>query len=232
MSIVRRLARPMLAAGFIESGLSTLRDPGPQVEQVRPLVAQVAGPLRLPSDPATFLRVDGALMVGAGGLLALGRMPRLAALVLVAGSAPATYAEIAHWREKDPQQRRERRRELLTRLGLIGGALLATVDTAGRPGLAWRSRHAVEQVQHSAAGVTGGSAMTAGLVGRGARRRARRASQKASQAGRRTAQQAKATSRQTRQRAKLAREQTRQAVEQTRRQAREAAKTARAAVPV
>ncbi|HET9657307.1 MAG TPA: DoxX family membrane protein, partial [Kineosporiaceae bacterium] len=135
MSIVRRLARPLLAAAFIETGMSTLRHPGTQAERIRPLVNQVSGQFGQSVDPELVLRVDGALLIGAGGLLALGRMPRLAALALAAGAAPSTYAEMAFWQEKDPQRRRERRNEVLTRLGLIGGALLAAVDTSGRPGL-------------------------------------------------------------------------------------------------
>jgi uncharacterized membrane protein YphA (DoxX/SURF4 family) len=137
MSVVRRFVRPLLAATFIETGLSTLHRPGPRADQVRPVVAQVAGPLRLPAEPETFLRVDGAVTVTAGTLLAFGRVPQLAALALVAGAAPAVYGEIAHWRDKDPEQRRARRSELLTRLGLIGGALeAAQIDRSGsrRPG--------------------------------------------------------------------------------------------------
>lgn len=199
MSIVRRLARPMLAATFIDTGLSTLRRPGPQVDQVRPLVNQVAGPLHLPTDPELFLRVDGVLMVGAGSLLALGRMPRLAALALVAAAAPAAYAEIVQWREKDPEQRQVRRAGLLTRFGLIGGALLAAVDTDGRPGLVWRGRHAAGHVQQSASGVAESTALAVQLVGRRARRQARQ------------------TAKQAQHRAEVARRQTRRAVERARR---------------
>ena len=79
MSIVRRLTRSIPAAAFTESDLSDLRHPGPRVDQVRPLVNRIAGTLRLPADPDLFLRVDGAVTVGAGTLLALGRMPRPAA---------------------------------------------------------------------------------------------------------------------------------------------------------
>lgn len=165
----------MLAATFIETGLSTLRRPGPQTDQVRPLVAQAAGPLRLPAEPEVFLRVDGAVMVTAGMFLAFGRIPRLAALALAASATPAVYGEIAHWRDKDPEQRRARRSELLTRLGLIGGALLAAVDTAGRPGLIWRSRH----------------------VGRQARRAGRIAARRARQANEQTQQRAVAARRKT-----------------------------------
>jgi uncharacterized membrane protein YphA (DoxX/SURF4 family) len=179
MNIVRRLARPLLAAAFIDIGLSTLRDPGPQVDQLRHLLDRVPDQAHLPADPELLLRIDGALLVGAGTLLALGRMPRLAAVALLAGAAPTTYAEFAYGREKDPEQRRSQRTRLLTRLGLIGGALLAAVDTAGRPGLAWRGGHAVQHVQHSAGEVVGDTASAAQAAGRRARRQARDAARAA-----------------------------------------------------
>jgi putative oxidoreductase len=220
MSIVRRLARPMLAATFIETGLSDLRHPGPHADQVRPLVNLIAGPLRIPADPDLFLRVDGAVMVGAGTLLALGRMPRLAALALVAGAAPSTYAEIVQWREKDPEQRRARRHELITRLGLIGGALLAAVDTGGRPGLAWRGRHAAEHVQQAASGVAGGTVLAAQLAGRRAGRQARQAARQAARqtrlSGGTASKRARLAGRQAQERAEAARKETRRAVERTR----------------
>lgn len=151
MNIIRRLARPLLAAAIIDSGLSALRGPDPRADQVRPLVAH-PGPLPLPADPERLLRLDGALMVGAGTLLALGRMPRLVALALIVGAVPATCGELVQGRPHDAEQRRTRRTELLTRLGLLGGALLATLDTAGRPGFSWRSRHPVAQSRREAKG--------------------------------------------------------------------------------
>lgn len=239
MSLVRRLARPLLAATFIQTGVSTLRNPGPQVDRVRPLVDQMSGPLHLPADPELLLRVDGALLAGAGGLLALGRMPRLAALALVVGAAPTTYPEVAFWQEKDPELRRARRTELLTRLGLIGGALLATVDTAGRPGLVWRGRHAVGHVQHSAADARDdarhAAELAAGLVGHAAHRRARQTRKQAKLAAvtaRQSRKLARQAAAQTRQRAETARKEAQRAVERTRRQAAGAARDARRALPV
>ena len=35
---------------------------------------------------------------------------------------------------------------LLAKTSLLGGALLASVDTAGKPGLAWRAQHAAEDL--------------------------------------------------------------------------------------
>lgn len=150
MTVVRRLARPLLAASFVSNGLDAFRHPAQRVEAARPLVDRVAEPLGLPRDPETFVRANGAAMAAAGTLFALGRLPRLSALVMAVTLAPTAYAQHAFWQEKDPVRRREQRRALVQDASLVGAALVAAVDTQGRPGIAWRSRHAVEQAERTA----------------------------------------------------------------------------------
>lgn len=169
MSIVRRLARPLLAANFVIEGLDHVRHPGPRVESARPLVDTLAGPLRLPEDPELLVRANGAAMAIAGSLLAVGRLPRLSAAVLAASLLPATYVDHPFWTEKDPQEKAAQRTRFLTNLGLLGGVLIASVDTDGRPGLAWRSERAVKDAQRAA----GHARKDAKHAGRSARRRAR-----------------------------------------------------------
>src|ERR1043165_6588906 len=122
MTIVRRLARPLLAASFVQEGLDAVMHPGKRTERAQPLVDAVAGPLGLPKDPELLIRANGAVMAGAGALFALGRMPRLTGLLLAATVAPGVYLHVVSMRSDR-----------------LGGALLAAVDTQGRPGLAWRS---------------------------------------------------------------------------------------------
>lgn len=153
MTLVRRLARPLLAAPFIANGLDGLRHPGPRVEGARPIVARVsdlAGPLGVPDDPELLVRANSAAMAGAGVLLATGKLPRVAGIVLAVTSSASIAANSAFWTEKDPDARRARRREFVARVGLVGGALLAAVDTEGRPGLAWRSRRAARSAERTA----------------------------------------------------------------------------------
>jgi putative oxidoreductase len=150
MTIVRRIARPLLAAVFVQHGLDRVRHPASRVEAARPLVAKIAGPTGLPNDPEMLVRANGAAMAGAGTLLAIGRMPRLSALVLAASLVPSTYVDHPFWETKDPEQRRAQQVHFLKNLGLLGGVLLAAVDTEGRPGLAWRTRHASGRVQKTA----------------------------------------------------------------------------------
>ncbi len=141
MTIVRRLARPLLATPLIQTGIDAVRHPGPQAELARPVLDRVSGPLKLPQDQVAVVRAAGGVTVAAGLLLAIGKLPRLSALAIVL-AAPAVQNTQPFWKEKDPELRRAQRTTFLKNLGLLGGTLLAAVDTEGRPGLAWRGRRA------------------------------------------------------------------------------------------
>jgi putative oxidoreductase len=141
MTIVRRLARPLLATPLIQTGLDAARHPGPQAELARPVLDRVSGPLKLPQDQIVVVRAAGSVTVAAGLLLAIGKLPRLSALAIVL-AAPAVQNTQPFWKEKDPELRRAQRSAFLKNLGLLGGTLLAAVDTEGRPSLAWRGRRA------------------------------------------------------------------------------------------
>ncbi|WP_432564286.1 DoxX family protein [Kineococcus sp. SYSU DK003] len=150
MTVVRRLARPMLAAIFIKNGIDQVRHAGDLAPSAEPLVHRVAGPLRLPDDPVLLVRLNGAAMAGAGVLFALGKAPRLSAVVLAATATPSAYVNHPFWSEKDPSVRSEVLEDFLTDLGLLGGALLAAVDTAGKPGALWRGKRAGRDAQRLA----------------------------------------------------------------------------------
>ncbi|WP_432522423.1 DoxX family protein [Kineococcus sp. SYSU DK006] len=142
MTLVRRVARPMLAAIFIKTGIDQVRHAGDLAPSAEPLVHRVAGPLHLPDDPVLLVRLNGAAMAAAGVLYALGRAPRLSATVLAATAAPSAYVNHPFWTEKDKSVRAEVLEDFLTDLGLLGGALLGAVDTAGKPGALWRGKRA------------------------------------------------------------------------------------------
>src|SRR3954447_20285310 len=170
MTIVRRLARPLLAASFVQEGLDAVLHPAKRVDQARPLVQDVAAPLGLPKDPELFIRANGAVMMGAGALFALGRMPRLTGLALAATVAPGVYLHVMSLRtEKDGERRTAELDDMLRDLGRLGGALLAAVDTQGRPGIAWRSRHAAEHLGASAPRATRAGPPGGLVAGRGTR---------------------------------------------------------------
>ena len=147
MSISRRIARPMLASMFIAGGLDAIQSPEGKVKAA----AAVTEPLKarfplLPEDAATLVRLNGIVQVGAGGLLAIGKFRRLAAWALVASVIPTTYAGHRFWEEVDEETRAQQRFHFLKNLGLLGGLVLAAVDTEGAPSLGWRARRRAGQV--------------------------------------------------------------------------------------
>lgn len=151
MTVVRRIARPMLAAMFISGGLDSLRHPAAKAEKAAPVVNAIAQPLGLPDDPELMVRANGAAMVAAGGMLALGKLPRLSSLVLVGTLVPTTIAGHPFWQAEDKATRAQQTTQFLKNLGLLGGLLLATVDTEGKPGLSWRARRAAKDARRAAA---------------------------------------------------------------------------------
>ncbi|WCO65311.1 DoxX family protein [Iamia majanohamensis] len=163
MTPVRLLARPLLASVFVSGGINALRAPKAHGQMAEPVVDKVAEPLGLPEDPELLAQVNGGVMIGAGLLLALGKAPRLASTALAVTLVPTTMAEHRFWEADDDDERDAQRIHFMKNLGLLGGLVLAAVDTEGKPGLAWR----------------------AGSAGRKARREARRAGKVAKAEGRR-----------------------------------------------
>jgi putative oxidoreductase len=202
MTIVRRLARPLLATPLIQTGLDAARHPGPQAELARPVLDRVTVPLKLPQDPIQVVRVAGAVTATAGLFLALGKLPRLSALAIVV-AAPAVQNTQPFWKEKDPELRRHQRTTFLKNLGLLGGTLLAAVDTEGRPGLAWRGRRAGRLASEAARDAGAATVTTVHDVqesarksARGARKAAKKTQKKAlKQANKQTTKAAKAAGR-------------------------------------
>lgn len=151
MALVRRLARPMLGAVFIASGIDALRSPGPRVEMASDVGPRLARALGLPEDPETLVRINAGVQVGAGLMLASGKLPRLAAVALFASLVPTTVAGHSYWAAETPEERAHHRTHFLKNVGLGGGLLLAAVDTGGKPSLGWWTRHAAKKARRSAA---------------------------------------------------------------------------------
>jgi uncharacterized membrane protein YphA (DoxX/SURF4 family) len=145
MTLVRRLARPMLASMFLVGGLDQLRHPQSKAPAVEDMLQKVSERLGLPDDPQTLVRVNGAVMVGAGTMLALGKMPRASALVLAGTLVPTTIGAHRFWEIDDPDKRAPQKVQFYKNLSLLGGVLIAAVDTAGKPGLSWRAQHLLDE---------------------------------------------------------------------------------------
>jgi putative oxidoreductase len=152
MTLVRRLARPLLASMFVVGGWDSLKNPAPKAEAAEPVGSPLAARLPyLPEDPETLVRINGGVQLVAGTMLALGRFPRLSSTLLAASVIPTTLAGHRFWEQDDPKARSQQQIHFCKNLGLLGGLILAAVDTEGKPGLAWRARHA----SHHAAKSTG-----------------------------------------------------------------------------
>lgn len=141
--IVRRVARVLLASIFVLGGLDTLRKPEAKVQAATPFLEANLGrvkdslPAAVPTDPATLVRLDAAVKVGAGVALALGRFPRLSALLLAGSIVPTTLAGHSFWEHEDETVRAGHRVHFLKNAGLLGGLMLTVSD---RPGAASRAK--------------------------------------------------------------------------------------------
>lgn len=152
--LIRRIARPMLSAVFIGRGVDTLRSPKPAADATRPTLetlSKLPDPVgaNVPSNAETVARVNGVVQIVGGLLLATGRVPRLASAALAVSVVPGSLGGHTFWNEVDPQRKAEERRALLTDLSLIGGLIIAAVDTEGKPSLGWRSRRAAHKVSET-----------------------------------------------------------------------------------
>jgi uncharacterized membrane protein YphA (DoxX/SURF4 family) len=154
MMSTRSLARPLLSAIFVSGGVETLRNPAPRVEKAAPVLPGITKTLGLPNDPDLLVKVNAGAQVGAGLLLAAGKVPRLASLVLIGSAIPTTYAGHRFWELDDKQTRAQQRIHFLKNLGLIGGLMLAAVDTEGAPSVSWRVRRGAKRVRTAAGGAS------------------------------------------------------------------------------
>ncbi|MGB8790320.1 MAG: DoxX family membrane protein [Mycobacterium sp.] len=149
--LIRRIARPLLSAAFIGQGVETLRNPKATADAAEPTVAALRTlpePLggKVPSNPETAARINAAVQVGGGLLLATGKLPRIASAALAFTVIPGSLGGHLFWNESDPELKAQKRRDLLTDLSLLGGLIIASADTAGKPSLGWRGRQAAGRI--------------------------------------------------------------------------------------
>jgi len=149
--LLRRIARPLLSAVFIGQGVETLRNPKVTLDAAQTAVTTLQtlpDPVgsKIPSDPETVARINAAVQVGGGLLLATGKLPRIASAALAFTVIPGSLGGHLFWNEPDPELKVQKRRDLLTDLSLLGGLIIASADTAGKPSLGWRGRRAASRL--------------------------------------------------------------------------------------
>jgi uncharacterized membrane protein YphA (DoxX/SURF4 family) len=144
MSLLRFAARALLASYFVVNGVKAVRHPQDFTDAAQPVADKVLPPLKsvlpeeakgfLPSDATGVARVCGALQIAGGLSLATGIGRRVGAGLLATSMLPQVLS--TNPLKADAEDR--------TRFGadvaLLGGAVLAALDTEGEPGLAWRLR--------------------------------------------------------------------------------------------
>jgi len=172
MTLLRAAYRTMLASYFISSGVKAVRNPAPLAPLAEPLAdklvpfvkkyapSEIAG--YVPEDPKTLVRLNGALQIAGGLALATGRGRRVGALLLAGSLIPSTLAKYPFWSQSG-EEAAASRSHFAKNVSILGGVLLASRDTEGKPGIAWRAQaggHAIakstsrttKKLTHSGAG--------------------------------------------------------------------------------
>lgn len=148
----------MLSSYFVFNGLKQITNPAPLVDAAEPIAdrvvplakkvapAQVAG--FIPNDAKTLVRLNGALMAVGGLGLGSGLGRRCGAGLVAAGMLPHAIASRPGTGrtglEKDAQ-----RAVFVRNLALLGGAMIASQDTQGKPSLGWRAADAKARLARS-----------------------------------------------------------------------------------
>lgn len=158
MSVLRFVARSMLASYFVLNGVRALARP----EDLAPATAPIAEKLMpklsaalpesarafVPTDATGLAKLNGLLQIVGGASLATGFFRRVGAGVLAVTTVPNLLA--ANPLTKGPGQAAAQA-EFGTNVALLGGVLLAAQDTEGKPTLAWRLRTQRELLAKDAA---------------------------------------------------------------------------------
>ncbi|WP_371828909.1 DoxX family protein, partial [Rhodococcoides kroppenstedtii] len=148
----------MLASIFVAGGVDALRNPSGRAKAAKPLIDKSQDVLpdevtqNVPDDPETLVKINAAIQIGGGVLLATGKAPRIASAVLAGSLVPTTLAGHAFWEETDPEAKALQRTQFLKNVSLLGGLLIAAVDTEGKPSVAWRSKRAARNAKVAVAG--------------------------------------------------------------------------------
>ena len=135
MSLIRVVARPMLASMFVVGGVNALREAPalaakakPVADKLAPALAQAMPQVPVPTDAATWVRINGAIHVVGGAMLATGHLPRLTSWALAATLVPTTFVGHALWQQSDPAARKNQSVHFFKNVSMIGGLLMAGID--------------------------------------------------------------------------------------------------------
>lgn len=148
MTLLRFVARSMLASYFIVNGVKALREPENQAAAAEPIARKVLplaqsvlpkqAAVYLPQDTTGLVKCTGVAQIVGGLSLATGLGRRIGAGVLAATMVP--YVVTSNPMKVAAAERATAQSLLTKNVALLGGVLLAAQDTEGKPNLAWRAR--------------------------------------------------------------------------------------------
>ena len=129
------VARPMLASMFVVGGVNALREAPalavkaqPVADKLAPALANAMPQVPVPTDAATWVRINGAIYVVGGAMLATRHLPRLTSWALAATLVPTTFVGHAFWQQSDPTARKNQSVHFFKNVSMIGGLLMAGID--------------------------------------------------------------------------------------------------------
>lgn len=179
MTIVRVVARPLLATSYVAAGIERLRNTSSTAQALQPCLDRAASSFPsaapLAGNARLLAQAVGVTQIGAGLLLGWGKFSRLAALLLAGATAVNAYVEYQSTAVDTAEGKRNRRGQLLKNGSLMGAALLAAVDTNGRPGLAWRAEHLAADARKSVRSMSKDTRKSAAALGKDSRRKLEKA---------------------------------------------------------
>ncbi len=152
----------MLASMFLNGGVNALKNADRLAQRARPVTERVTPAVERTSmlpvslDSKQLVQLNAAVQIAGGAMLATGHAPRLASLALVGSLVPTTLAGHRFWEESEPLQRSNQRIHFLKNVSMAGGLLLSSVDTEGKPSLAWRAQHRAGQARKATARANAG----------------------------------------------------------------------------
>jgi putative oxidoreductase len=115
MSMIRSLGKLFLSGMFIIGGWHAFAEPGGRVQRV----ASAGIP-----EPEMAVKLNGAVMVVGGIMLALDLFPRLASLALIGALVPTTLVGHPFWKEATDAGKQQQQTQFYKNLSMLGGLLL------------------------------------------------------------------------------------------------------------
>lgn len=200
MSMLRFAGRALFSSYFIADGYQMVAKPDKTTDQVSgtidtvvPAVQSVLPPKvadKVPSDARTWTRILGIAQIVGGLAYATGWCRRPGAAILACATVPRVVSAAG--------QGASGRSELFSQLALLGGTVVATQDTAGRPGIAWRAEQSKRETTQHAQQARKAVEQRAQRVGKKATKKAKRAQKKAQRKAQAASKKAQAASKKVR----------------------------------